>query len=120
MAQVPYPLTGTQLDELKKQIWELIRQLFEDKIGGLEIGDVFSDQGGVITLNIGNGLAKSSNDLTIDIDGTSLTLSSSGLKVGQSAFIADPSGGATTDTQARAAIVAILDLLIARGLMASS
>ena len=34
--------------------------------------------------------------------------------------IADPSGGATTDTQARTAINAILDVLEAYGLTASS
>ena len=33
------------------------------------------------------------------------------------AFIADPAGGGTVDTQARTAIAAILDLLIAAGLM---
>lgn len=34
-------------------------------------------------------------------------------------FIADPTGGSTEDAEARAAIAAILDLLIAQGLMAS-
>jgi hypothetical protein len=38
----------------------------------------------------------------------------------QEAFIADPSGGATQDAEARSAIADILDLLIAHGLMASS
>ena len=36
------------------------------------------------------------------------------------AFIADPSGGATTDAEARAAIVLILDALDATGIMAPS
>lgn len=35
-------------------------------------------------------------------------------------FIADPTGGATVDAEARAAIADILDLLIAQGLMASA
>lgn len=39
---------------------------------------------------------------------------------GAEAFIADPTGGATTDAEARTAIAAILDLLIAKGLMAAS
>lgn len=38
-------------------------------------------------------------------------------KPSRSAFIADPSGGATTDTEARTAINAILDALVAQGLM---
>ena len=37
-----------------------------------------------------------------------------------STFIADPTGGATTDAESRTAIAAILDLLIAKGLMAAS
>lgn len=35
-------------------------------------------------------------------------------------FVADPTGGATTDAEARAAINDILDILIAHGLMADS
>lgn len=35
-------------------------------------------------------------------------------------FIADPSGGGTVDSQSRTAIVAILDLLVAAGLMNAS
>lgn len=38
----------------------------------------------------------------------------------QQSFIADPSGGATQDAEARTAIVAILDALITHGLIASS
>lgn len=34
-------------------------------------------------------------------------------------FIADPTGGSTVDAEARTAIAAILDLLVAQGLMAS-
>lgn len=38
----------------------------------------------------------------------------------QAAFIADPTGGATTDAEARAAIASILDVLIEKGLIAAS
>ena len=38
----------------------------------------------------------------------------------QGGFIADPTGGATTDAEARTAINSILDVLIAHGLIASS
>ena len=37
-----------------------------------------------------------------------------------SAFIADPAGGGTVDAEARAAIALILDLLIARKVMAAA
>ena len=37
MANVPFPIQGDTLDEVRYQIYELIRTLFEEKIGG-EIG----------------------------------------------------------------------------------
>jgi len=122
MGDVPYPITASDVEGLKRQVWELIRQLFEDKIGGLEIGDVFADSGGIISLNLTtlSGLEKVSGYLMVQLDGSSLQCTTSGIKVGQSAFIADPTGGATVDAQSRTAINAILDLLVARGLMAAS
>ena len=120
-AGVPFPLTAEDIGELKKQVWELIRQLFEERIGGLEIGDVFTDAGGVLVLNLSalSGLDNSGNALGIDLDGTSLQISTSGLKVGQSAHISDPTGGAVVDAECRATVQLILDLLEARGLMAA-
>jgi hypothetical protein len=38
----------------------------------------------------------------------------------QQALVSDPTGGATTDAEARAAIASILDILEAHGLMADS
>jgi uncharacterized protein YidB (DUF937 family) len=102
MAEVPYPLTAESADELKQQIWELIRQLFEDRTGGLELGDVFSDQGDVLTLNIAGGLEKASGYL----------------QVTQAAAVTKPSGGGTQDAEARTAIGEIIDALKAAGLMA--
>lgn len=37
-----------------------------------------------------------------------------------SAFVADPAGGATVDAESRAAIAAILDILVAHGIMAAA
>jgi len=39
---------------------------------------------------------------------------------GPETLVADPAGGATVDAEARTAIAAILDILIAKGLMASA
>ena len=138
MGNVPYPLTAGDLDELKGQIYNLLRVVYEDKIGGADLGDTFSIVGDVLTLVLGEtpGLQKTGNKLSakvasdggvkitsdgleVRLDGDSLSVGASGLKVGQSTNIADPAGGATVDTEARAAIVAILDLLIERGLMAA-
>ena len=138
MGNVPYPLTAGDLDELKGQIYNLLRVVYEDKIGGADLGDTFSIVGDVLTLVLGEtpGLEKTGNRLSakvasdggvkitsdgleVRLDGDSLSVGASGLKVGQSTNIADPAGGAVVDTEARAAIVAILDLLIERGLMAA-
>lgn len=156
MANVPFPITGTDLGALKRQVFELIRQVYEEKIGGADLGDVFSLSGDVLTLALdpdAPGLQKTNNELSvmvtsdgglqissdgisikvvstggievsasglaIKLDGTSLTSGASGLKVGQSIHINDPAGGVTIDAEARTAIIAILDLLEARGLMAA-
>jgi len=138
MGNVPYPLTAGDLDELKGQIYNLLRVVYEDKIGGADLGDTFAIVGDVLTLVLGDtpGLEKTGNKLSakvasdggvkitsdgleVRLDGDSLSVGASGLKVGQSTNIADPAGGAVVDTEARAAIVAILDLLIERGLMAA-
>lgn len=84
MANVPYPLTGMNLDEMKFQVYELIRQVYEEKIGGADLGDVFSIPGDVLTLNLqdGGGLSKEINELLIDILSTGgLQSSASGLSI---------------------------------------
>ena len=119
MSNVPYPISGETLEEVRYQIYELIRTLFEEKIGGADLGDVFSIVGDVFTLVLASasGLTKSGNVLAIDpystggleistngiaikinadggletdasgiavaLDGTSLTLSSDGLRVNE-------------------------------------
>lgn len=43
-----------------------------------------------------------------------------GLEPNQAAFVADPSGGATVDTECRTQLGAVIDSLVAAGLMAAS
>ena len=82
MADVPFPITGDTMEESRYQIYELIRNIYEEKIGGADLGDVFSLLGDVLTLALAgsSGLTKTGNVLGIKLDGTSLSLSSEGLK----------------------------------------
>lgn len=68
MANIPFPLTGVNIDDMRFQTYELIRQVFEEKIGGADLGDVFSLPGDVLTLNLASpsGLTKAGNDLAVD------------------------------------------------------
>jgi len=84
MANVPYPITGPDLYEMRMQIQELIRQLFEEKIGGADLGDVFSLPGDVLTLVLADdsGLTKTGNELAVDPSATGgLNITSGGLAV---------------------------------------
>lgn len=82
MAIVPFPLTATDEEERTSQIWELIRQLYEEKVGGADLGDVFAIPGDVLTLmlNDQSGLTKVGNKLAIEptSDG-GITVTSAGL-----------------------------------------
>jgi hypothetical protein len=78
MAQLPFPLTATDLDDMKFQIWEILRQVYEEKIGGAELGDVFSIPGDVLTLVLESpsGLTKTGNKLAIE------PISTGGMQIG--------------------------------------
>ncbi|MCP4597051.1 hypothetical protein [Neptuniibacter sp.] len=133
MANVPYPLSGETIADLRRQVGELIRELYEERIGGAALGDVFSITGDVLTLELASssGLTKSGNDLALDptsdgglqvtssgasiknlstgglesdasgeqikLDGVSLSLSASGLKVSTRTV---GNGGTTADRPA--------------------
>jgi hypothetical protein len=83
MADVPYPLSATTIPELRRQIGELIRQLFEDKIGGAEIGDVFTLGGEVLQLALktDGGLDKENGELKVKAAGTGYTITNKRLTV---------------------------------------
>jgi hypothetical protein len=65
MPNIPYPITADSIEELKSQLYEMLRQLFEDKIGGLDLGDVFLNSGDIMSLRLSStgGLEKVSNNL---------------------------------------------------------
>lgn len=80
MATVPYPLTG---ESTATQVYELIRDLYENKIGGADLGDVFSLPGEVLTLVLSTpgGLTKSGNQLGVEIT------SDGGLQINQNGLL---------------------------------
>lgn len=128
MPDVPYPITAENSEDLKRQVWELFRETYEERIGGLQLGDIFEDSGGVLNLRLGASnpcLQKVSNALQVEIQtagglqatstgiaaklksGGGLDVDSSGLFVSSSAYgfgtINCPSGNdpvadATNDT----------------------
>jgi len=84
MANVPFPITGEKLEEMRYQIYELIRTIFEEKIGGADLGDVFAIVGDILTLVIATagGLTKSGNELAVDAYSTGgLQTNSNGLSI---------------------------------------
>jgi len=85
MGTVPYPLTGGTIEELRSQIWEAMRQLYEEKIGGADLGDVFAVPGDVLTLVLDpsvSGLQKTGNQLALLLPSASgLIITTDGLYI---------------------------------------
>ena len=122
----PFPLSEIDLDEsenqdeqikslndalnyMKSQVWELIRDVYEEKIGGASLGDVFSITGDVLTIELAtpSGLTKSGNELAVDAlstgglqtatTGLSIKLvSTGGLETGASGLGINLDGGSLT------------------------
>lgn len=69
MPDVPYPITAENSEDLKRQVYELIREIIEERIGGLTLGDVFSNEGDVLTLRLGTNpcLQKVANQLQLEV-----------------------------------------------------
>jgi hypothetical protein len=69
MGDVPYPITAANYDDLIAQVQELVRIVFEDKIGGCDLGDVFSIVGNVLTITVASdgGIEKTNNELSIKV-----------------------------------------------------
>lgn len=70
MPDVPYPITAENSEDLKRQVWELFRETYEERIGGLQLGDIFEDSGGVLNLRLGATnpcLQKVANALQVEV-----------------------------------------------------
>lgn len=95
MAQVPYPITEDDAAGIKRQVWQLIRELYEDRIAGFSLGDVFEDGGDVLSLRVADisGLAKVDNELLVDCKSTGgLEIGTTGISIKCKA-----AGGLATD-----------------------
>jgi hypothetical protein len=96
MAQLPFPITAETLEDLRFQFAEIVRQIYEENIGGLYLGDVFSDGGDYLTLDLDSagGLEKDGGELQVKCksDG-GIGTSSAGTYVQCKAF-----GGLDTDS----------------------
>ena len=69
MADVPFPISAEDLEAMRGQIYEIFRQLYEEKIGGADLGDVFGIIGDVLTLVLADtsGLTKAGNVLSVEV-----------------------------------------------------
>lgn len=67
MPSVPYPITAYNMDEMRTQVYRIVRDLYEERLGGLDLGDVFADEGDVLSLQVATagGLEKSGGYLQI-------------------------------------------------------
>jgi len=69
MPDIPYPILSDDFAETKPQIVDTLRDIYENRVGGASVGDVFQIGGEVLELKIkdGSGLVKTNGELDIDI-----------------------------------------------------
>jgi len=68
MPDLPFPLKSDELEELKPQMLDMFRDIYENRLGGATLGDVFRISGDVFQLEIktGSGLRKTNGELDLD------------------------------------------------------
>lgn len=97
MATIPTPINAETVSELQSQVFRLMRDLYEDRIGGLYVGDVFEEDEDYLSLALASsgGLEKVDNELQVQCksDG-GITTASTGILVQ-----CKPSGGLDTDAE---------------------
>ncbi len=81
MPDIPYPLQTDDFSEFRNQMLDIVRDIYENRIGGALEGDVFKVSGDVLELRIkdGSALKKVNGELDVDLSGASP--GSAGLKV---------------------------------------
>lgn len=68
MPTLPYPVQSTEFSEFATQVLAMFRDIYEEKIGGATLGDVFQIAGDTfeIKLKSGSGLQKTGGELDFD------------------------------------------------------
>jgi hypothetical protein len=81
MPDIPYPLQTDEFKDFQTQVLDIVRDIYENRIGGAMEGDVFKVSGDVLELQIapGSALKKVNGKLDVDLSGASS--GSAGLKV---------------------------------------
>lgn len=81
MPDIPYPLQTDEFKDFQTQVLDIVRDIYENRIGGAMEGDVFRVSGDVLELQIapGSALKKVNGKLDVDLSGASS--GSAGLKV---------------------------------------
>jgi hypothetical protein len=76
MADLPYPLSSDDLSEFRSQMFDTFKDLYENRIGGASVGDVFTNASDVLELQIAEdcGLFKNDDD-ELDFAVTASTIS---------------------------------------------
>lgn len=76
MADLPYPLSSDNLSEFRSQMLDTFKDLYENRIGGASVGDVFTNANDVLELKVaeGSGLFKNDDD-ELDFKVTASTIS---------------------------------------------
>jgi hypothetical protein len=69
MPDLPYPLISPDVEEWRNQILDMFRDIYENRVGGATVGDVFQIGGEVLELKLksGCGLTKTNGELDIDL-----------------------------------------------------
>lgn len=70
MINIPFPVTGEDWESFRPTLMYIIRDLYENRIGGAMVGDVFKVGGDTLELKLatGSGLIKTNGELDIDVD----------------------------------------------------
>jgi hypothetical protein len=80
MPDIPYPLQTDEFKDFQTQVLDIVRDIYENRIGGAMEGDVFKVSGDVLELQIASGSALKKVNGKLDVDLSGASSGSAGLK----------------------------------------